>query len=277
MTLDEIQRVPELLRSIKVAVDRDRKPGAFILTGSANLLLLPRASESLAGRIEILQLYPLCEAEKERAPGAFLKTLLDGGLEPRILPAKESDPLSLARRLVAGGYPEALQRLPNRVSDWHRQYLRTIMERDVPVVAQIRDASRLRTLLEKLALQSSGLSLALPPPELCDHGSRGGSTWIDRNAIELRAHDVRGLGRAFPQSAEEASGGNLPRGQGSHAGQEGGIYHGVFQRSHENGWSASGQAETAWSFRTGSEDPLPQGTAWYRRQVRSEHHDGCVS
>jgi predicted AAA+ superfamily ATPase len=122
VTLDEIQRVPELLRSIKVAVDRDRKPSAFILTGSANLLLLPRASESLAGRIEILHLYPLCEAEKERAPGAFLQTLLDGGLEPRILPAKDSDPLSLPRRLVIGGYPEALQRLflVRLLPAWHR-------------------------------------------------------------------------------------------------------------------------------------------------------------
>ena len=78
VTLDEVQRVPELFRAIKLSVDRDRRPGRFLLTGSADLLLLPRLSESLAGRIEILSLHPLTEAEKNRAPGAFLATLLAG-------------------------------------------------------------------------------------------------------------------------------------------------------------------------------------------------------
>lgn len=157
VTLDEIQRVPELLRSIKVAVDRNRQPGAFILTGSANLLLLPRTSESLAGRIELLQLHPLTEAEKERSPAAFLQNLIENKITPQILPTRDTDPFDLARRITIGGYPEALQRLPQRVSDWHRQYLRTIMEHDVPDIAQIRNANQLQTLLERLAHQSSSL------------------------------------------------------------------------------------------------------------------------
>lgn len=57
--LDEVQRVPKLFTSIKAAVDRDRVPGRFILTGSANVLLLPDLADSLAGRIEILRLHPL--------------------------------------------------------------------------------------------------------------------------------------------------------------------------------------------------------------------------
>ncbi len=81
MTLDEVQRVPELFRAIKLSVDRDRRPGRFLLTGSADLLLLPRLNESLAGRIEILSLHPLTEAEKNRAPGAFLAALLAGDLK----------------------------------------------------------------------------------------------------------------------------------------------------------------------------------------------------
>ena len=69
VTLDEVQRVPELLPAIKRAMDRDRRPGPFFLTGSAHLLLLPTVTESLAGRMEIAQLQPLTEAEKARNPG----------------------------------------------------------------------------------------------------------------------------------------------------------------------------------------------------------------
>ena len=62
--LDEVQRVPALFHAIKVSVDQDRRPGRFLLTGSANPLLVPKASESLAGRMEVVQLQPLTEAEK---------------------------------------------------------------------------------------------------------------------------------------------------------------------------------------------------------------------
>jgi uncharacterized protein len=157
VTLDEIQRVPELLRSIKISVDQRREPGRFILTGSANLLFLPRASESLAGRMEILQLHPLSESEKEGTPGAFLKTLIGGGIEPEIRPSADSEPLSLASRLLTGGYPVAVQRSSARTQVWHRQYLRTIMERDIRDVARIRDSTQLLKLLEKVAHQSGCL------------------------------------------------------------------------------------------------------------------------
>ena len=85
-TVDEVQRVPALLPAIKRAVDRDRRPGRFLLTGSANLLLVPTVTESLAGRMEIVQLQPLTEAEKERKRGGFLIALLEGALKPRISP-----------------------------------------------------------------------------------------------------------------------------------------------------------------------------------------------
>lgn len=65
--LDEIQRAPELLRTIKLSVDRDRRPGRFLLTGSANLLLLPKLGDSLAGRMTVLKLHPLTAAALTRA------------------------------------------------------------------------------------------------------------------------------------------------------------------------------------------------------------------
>lgn len=73
VTVDEVQRVPELFLSIKRAVDEDRRPGRFLLTGSANLLQLPHLPDSLAGRMECVYLHPLTESENSRADSSFLR------------------------------------------------------------------------------------------------------------------------------------------------------------------------------------------------------------
>ena len=151
VTLDEIQRVPELLPEIKLAVDADDRPGRFLLTSSANLLLLPKVTESLAGRMELAQLHPLTEAEKERRPGRFVQTLVEQGFRPELRPDRQADDHALATRLVTGGYPRVLARAPGRVRQWHRQYLREIIERDVQEVARIRDSDNLLRLLRQLA------------------------------------------------------------------------------------------------------------------------------
>ncbi|MBN8493390.1 MAG: ATP-binding protein [Burkholderiales bacterium] len=155
--LDEVQRVPELLRAIKLSVDGNRKPGRFVLTGSANLLLLPNLGDSLAGRMEVLYLQPLSAAECARGPGGFLAALLEGRLQPDLkpLPPAASDELPL--RLLAGGFPEAIARPPPRAKAWHRAYLHTLLERDARDVARLRDASALRRLVELLALRTGAL------------------------------------------------------------------------------------------------------------------------
>ena len=183
VTLDEVQRAPGLLSAIKHAVDRDRRPGRFLLTGSANLLLVPTVTESLAGRMEIAQLHPLTESEKTRRPGRFLRTLLEGGFEPGIGP----DPAgpTLAERLVAGGYPEPLARTPRRARQWHRQYLSAIIERDVRDVARVRDAGDLARLLELLALRSA---------ELFNASALAGELGVRRDTVE---HHVAVLERLF--------------------------------------------------------------------------------
>ncbi len=183
VTLDEVQRAPGLLSAIKRAVDRDRRPGRFLLTGSANLLLVPTVTESLAGRMEIAQLHPLTESEKTRRPGRFLRTLLEGAFEPGIDP----DPAgpTLAERLVAGGYPEPLARTPRRARQWHRQYLHAIIERDVRDVARVRDAGDLARLLELLALRSA---------ELFNASALAGELGVRRDTVE---HHVAVLERLF--------------------------------------------------------------------------------
>lgn len=156
VTLDEIQRAPGLLPALKLAVDRQRKPGRFLLTGSADLLLLPTVSESLAGRMEVVRLHPLTEAEKQRQPGRLLERLLKGSLAPRAR-AGLPDPRDLVVRLLRGGFPDALTRPANRVRAWHRTYLDALIERDARDVANLRDLGHLRALLTMLSHQTAQL------------------------------------------------------------------------------------------------------------------------
>ena len=168
VTIDEIQRAPELLPAIKLSVDLDRRPGRFVLTGSANLLLLPAVTESLAGRMEIARLMPLSESEKERRPGHFLADLLAGAITPALRAGGQApDPAYLGGRLVSGGYPEPLARSPARARQWHRQYVQSIVDRDVPDVGRVRDTDGVARLLRLLAarngelLNTAGLSREL--------------------------------------------------------------------------------------------------------------------
>ena len=185
VTLDEVQRAPALLSAIKRTVDRDRRPGRFLLTGSANLLLVPTVTESLAGRMEMVQLHPLSESEKARRPGRLLQALLEGAFEPGIGPETDPAEPTLAERLVAGGYPEPLARSPRRARQWHRQYLRAIIERDVRDVARVRDAGDLARLLELLALRSA---------ELHNASTLAGDLGVRRDTID---HHVAVLERLF--------------------------------------------------------------------------------
>ncbi len=183
--LDEIQRVPELLPAIKAAVDRDRRPGRFLLTGSANLLLLPTVHESLAGRMEVLYLQPLVEAEKERHAGRFLAQLLQGGFAPVVAPADPEALADLPRRLVAGGFPEPLLRSPERARQWHRQYMRSPLDRDIRDIAQIRETGAVARLLELLALRTA---------ELLNVSSLGNDLDLRRETVE---HYLSVLERLF--------------------------------------------------------------------------------
>ncbi len=156
--LDEIQRVPELLRALKLSIDRDRRPGRFLLTGSANLLLLPKLGDSLAGRMTILELNPLTAAEQERQPGRFLAAWMAGQLRPTLsVRQKIDDPLAIAARVVAGGFPEPVARSAARARNWHRDYVRALVERDAQEVSRVKDPRDLSRLLSLLALRTGEL------------------------------------------------------------------------------------------------------------------------
>ncbi len=157
VTLDEIQRVPELMLAIKQSVDEDRRPGRFLLTGSANLLQLPKLADSLAGRMECIYLNPFAEAEKERVEGLFLKDWLAGNIEKTIKPRNSLKTSGLRERIVAGGYPESNTRSPGRARQWHRQYVSSIIERDIRDVAQVGDGLNVSRLLEMISHRTAQL------------------------------------------------------------------------------------------------------------------------
>jgi len=154
--LDEVQRVPELMPAIKAAVDTNRQAGRFLLTGSANLLLLPQVSESLAGRVEVIYLHHLSESEKQLGQGCLLADLIEGKIKPEIACSQETIAL-LPHAVVSGGYPEPNTRSPARARQWYRQYLNAIIQRDVKDIAAIRDENELQKLIERVAYCTGSL------------------------------------------------------------------------------------------------------------------------
>lgn len=148
LIIDEIQRAPELLLPIKVAIDRDRRPGRFILTGSAQVMLLPRVSESLAGRIEVHTLWPFSQAEIEGVAGQMVDWLLDELAGPPGAPATPRS--ELIERVERGGYPEAVARERGRRDEWLAAYLTAIVQRDLRDLANIERLSEVPAVLASL-------------------------------------------------------------------------------------------------------------------------------
>ena len=153
--IDEIQRVPRLLLAIKTSVDADPRPGRFLLTGSANLMTLPRVADSLAGRMEIIRLLPLAQAELRGTRPSFLERVFVGDAPAAAAPAVGSDLMEI---VLAGGYPEALTRTGwRRRRAWHRNYVEAILQRDVRDIARIEQLKSMPKLLRVLAEHSGRL------------------------------------------------------------------------------------------------------------------------
>ncbi len=150
--IDEIQRAPKLMLALKMSIDQDRRPGRFLLTGSANVLALPQVADSLAGRMETHTLLPLSQAELLGRPHDFLHRAQaqDWPLEhPRV---------GLQESVLMGGYPEMRERTSlARRQSWAKAYTTHIMERDVQDIARIDQLVQLPALLNLLATQCGQL------------------------------------------------------------------------------------------------------------------------
>lgn len=155
VVIDEIQKAPELFPAIKLAVDRNRKPGRFLLTGSANVMALPRLSESLAGRMEIVPLFPFSAGEINGVSETIIHRLFAADFARW---KRKSSNLSLVERVVRGGYPQAVEREDaTRRSAWFASYISTLLQRDVRDLARVDALHELPNLLKLLAARSAGL------------------------------------------------------------------------------------------------------------------------
>ena len=157
MLIDEVQRVPELWLAIKNTVDRDPRPGRFILTGSARLLALQSLPDALPGRTETIELWPLSQGEIDGEPDAFVDAIFssDAVLSADVSRLRRADYLA---RIARGGYPTAVQRdTPRRRDRFFSSYLNDILVRDIRQVADIERATDMRRLMTLLAARCAGM------------------------------------------------------------------------------------------------------------------------
>lgn len=156
LVIDEVQRVPELVRAMKDAVEEDRRPGRFLVTGSADLLQIPGTEESLAGRAETVVLYGLTQGELAGQREDFVDRLLAGDqqkLSTRVGSLSREDYLGV---ICAGSYPEPLSRAGRRRNAWFDNYVNRIITRDVRDLSHLAHLDRLPDLLRLLAANTSG-------------------------------------------------------------------------------------------------------------------------
>ncbi|MCY3983677.1 MAG: ATP-binding protein [Roseovarius sp.] len=154
-TIDEIQRAPELMLAIKKTVDEDYRPGRFLLTGSANILTLPRVADSLAGRMETFRMLPLSRAEINGVTPKFLNRVFDGKLKSTPEAIIGDD---LIRLVMLGGFPEAIARdNERRRRDWAESYLASVLMRDLRDIADVEKLTELPKFVRLLAEYSGQL------------------------------------------------------------------------------------------------------------------------
>lgn len=152
VAIDEIQRVPALLRAIKAALDEDRRPGRFIVTGSSNLMNLKGAEESLAGRAETLRLRGFSRGERKGITEDFAANAWNP--HPQ-LPASEFERIDYLRMFTESSFPEIAEATPRRRDRWVQAYVERILTKDATDLYGIQYPDRLRVLLGKIASQGA--------------------------------------------------------------------------------------------------------------------------
>lgn len=156
--IDEVQKVPSLFSAIKLEVDFDRRPGRFLLTGSADVLLLPQISESLAGRIEIQTLMPLSQGELRGHNERFLESLFARRLDANLFDFDLDSEEDLPELMAKGGFPEIHRRSSHqRRKAWFSAYITTILQRDIRDLSNIEGLTDVPRLLTLLASRVGGL------------------------------------------------------------------------------------------------------------------------
>lgn len=155
--LDEIQRVPELFLPIKSDVDENRIPGRYFLTGSADLLLIPKLGDSLAGRMRLLTLWPLSQGEIENKQETFIDKVFNQlpVATGKIFSCSKDDLLVRAAR---GGYPNSVfMKSEQQRQDWFNDYISLVLQKDILDLSRIENVNQIPNLLMLLASRVGGL------------------------------------------------------------------------------------------------------------------------
>lgn len=154
--IDEVQRAPELFLAIKADVDKNRQPGRFLLTGSANVLIIPKVSESLAGRVEFITMWPMSQGELKANKESFIDSIFSNKIESfKKQPLTEDE---LWELIITGGYPEVIQRKSyRRKRAWFKSYITTILQKDIKDLANIEGLTNLPNILQLLAGRCASL------------------------------------------------------------------------------------------------------------------------
>ncbi len=153
LVIDEVQLVPTLFRAIKAEVDRDRRPGRFLLTGSSRLLAAPDMADALVGRVEPLELWPFSQGEMAGVSDRFVDRLFES---PRDLMQRgETDRRQVIDRVLAGGFPEAVGRPTARRPAWFQAYVTTATQTAVRDLAAIERLAELPRLLRLCAARTA--------------------------------------------------------------------------------------------------------------------------
>lgn len=156
--IDEYQHVPAVLDAIKAALNRDTRPGRFVLTGSTNYTTIPRAAQSLTGRARILTVAPLTQSELAGVGHrSFLDRLLDDPAAAALGPPGTTDRIGYMTRVLDGGFPIPLARPPQSRAAWFAGYLDLVVERDVLDIRRVRQREVLPRLLRRLVSQTGQL------------------------------------------------------------------------------------------------------------------------
>lgn len=146
LIIDEIQRVPELFLAIKKLVDEDRQGRRFVLTGSADIMTLPKVADSLAGRIEIHNLWPLSMSEMHGSNPAFLRGL--HGKE-NVFQNNKIAWKAIIEAISTGGYPEAVARKnESRRAKWFKSYITSVLQKDIRDLSNIEGLNQIPNILQ---------------------------------------------------------------------------------------------------------------------------------
>ncbi|OGT67090.1 MAG: hypothetical protein A3J38_05370 [Gammaproteobacteria bacterium RIFCSPHIGHO2_12_FULL_45_9] len=201
LIIDEVQRVPELLSAIKLAVDEDTRSGRYLLTGSANIQSLPGVQESLAGRIRKVRLRPLSEGELQGVEPTFLGSAFKRQFS---LSSKyEYDRKTLLEMAFRGGFPEAINLELSERQQWHRDYMDALLERDLSDIARITRHQAMRELVNILAAWSGkfmdisaiGAGLAIRRPTIETYISALESLYVVERVLPWAHTDYKRVGK----------------------------------------------------------------------------------